>query len=566
MPRWIINRPESHCHDGEIEVARSLNSLSDRWIIRWGFYYQDNDGQTREGDFLILGPHGGLLVLEVKTGRTRHFASTGNWELDVAGQTDHPLFQLDAEWKATINQFQTGATPGSPIPTIERALCLPRVQIPTTSPQWQGIPRRHLIASNDLKTFQLAWKKTFAHPDREVTERQRRTFLDLFAANSKPERVREFINHTEHHFRQQLTTQYTLLDSVEQNQQLLIEGGAGTGKTWLAIEQAVRYADKGNDVLFLSYNLPLSNHLQALIGRRDLAEGSITPLSWEALATRILEACGLENEAPPYSATHEEKRDYYQNTLPSLLLDCIADPALSDQIPRFDSLVVDEAQDHDTHWWDLYFALLPRGTSSPVTLAYDLAQRPPFRSSGAFDPVAVAGFLSQPAFLRLPRPLRYTRQIHEYLLSLQAEGTSTLVAGITLPASLPEGPDVIEQFCSKAKTKAAIEVILTQWQKQGLCPPQDVLILHLHRDLSKTPLGETKTLLGKPLVEATETDVPKSAIRHTNIHRAKGLDATAVIVIGLHPFESVTDPAYHHTHFMAASRARQLLAIISLEA
>jgi hypothetical protein len=37
-------------------------------------------------------------------------------------------------------------------------------------------------------------------------------------------------------------------------------------------------------------------------------------------------------------------------------------------------------------------------------------------------------------------------------------------------------------------------------------------------------------------------------------------------VIGLHPFESVTDPAYHHTHFMAASRARQLLAIISLEA
>ena len=109
MARWIINRPEKHSSEGEILVARELAKLSDRWIIRWGFYYEDGHGQSREGDFLILGPHGGLMVMEVKGGQVRHFTSTGNWENDVAGLTDHPLHQLDAEWDAVIRTFQVGA-------------------------------------------------------------------------------------------------------------------------------------------------------------------------------------------------------------------------------------------------------------------------------------------------------------------------------------------------------------------------------------------------------------------------------------------------------------------------
>ena len=71
MARWIINRPEEHSSEGEIKVARELARLSDRWIIRWGFYYEDSNGQSREGDFLILGPHGGRMVMEVKGGKKK---------------------------------------------------------------------------------------------------------------------------------------------------------------------------------------------------------------------------------------------------------------------------------------------------------------------------------------------------------------------------------------------------------------------------------------------------------------------------------------------------------------
>jgi hypothetical protein len=67
MARWIYQRPIEYCDPTELIVANRLALLSDAWVIRWGFYY-DSD---REGDFLILGPTGGVSVLEVKGGDLR---------------------------------------------------------------------------------------------------------------------------------------------------------------------------------------------------------------------------------------------------------------------------------------------------------------------------------------------------------------------------------------------------------------------------------------------------------------------------------------------------------------
>jgi hypothetical protein len=57
MARWIYQRPIECCDSTELIVAKRLALLSDDWVVRWGFYY-DSD---REGDFLILGPSGGVL-------------------------------------------------------------------------------------------------------------------------------------------------------------------------------------------------------------------------------------------------------------------------------------------------------------------------------------------------------------------------------------------------------------------------------------------------------------------------------------------------------------------------
>jgi hypothetical protein len=73
MARWIYQRPIDCCDPTELIVAKRLALLSDEWVIRWGFYYNTD----REGDFLILGPTGGVLVLEVKSGELRKLSTTG---------------------------------------------------------------------------------------------------------------------------------------------------------------------------------------------------------------------------------------------------------------------------------------------------------------------------------------------------------------------------------------------------------------------------------------------------------------------------------------------------------
>ena len=87
MARWIYQRPIECCHPTELIVAKRLSLLSDEWVIRWGFYY-DSD---REGDFLILGPTGGVLVLEVKGGELRKLSTNGRWE---GPDRDHPSAAL----------------------------------------------------------------------------------------------------------------------------------------------------------------------------------------------------------------------------------------------------------------------------------------------------------------------------------------------------------------------------------------------------------------------------------------------------------------------------------------
>ena len=95
MALWIQNRPAEKCDLGELQVAEYLAALPDDWIIRWGFYYEDNAGTTREGDFLVLSPEGRLLVFEAKGGSLEFNPSIGKWN---TADGDNPQYQLDAEW------------------------------------------------------------------------------------------------------------------------------------------------------------------------------------------------------------------------------------------------------------------------------------------------------------------------------------------------------------------------------------------------------------------------------------------------------------------------------------
>jgi hypothetical protein len=578
MIEWILHRPPHASPSSEIRVAERLKSLEDspyHWSVIWGYYYTDKAGTAREGDFLILGPAGGLLVLEVKSSLPRHFPETGRWE--GAGDTD-PMSQLLAEWKGVIRGIGAKGKP----PFVKMAFGVPYVEAPADVENVQGVPRSWLVTGNDLEDWMGTWLRIFGERVRNtVNPLEKRAVLEAFGQGALPEEKRAFIDHTEQLFARQLTSRFTLLDQLSDNRQLLVRGGTGTGKTWHALEQAFRYAGKGEGqrVLFLTYNKALTAQLLRIVELKKLDRGEVIVRGWEELFSELCALPGKPLTLPPSGSPVETIRSFYEVELPAAVLAISRDDVLRKTWPAFDALVVDEGQDHDTcwhteieilppesgGWWHIYQLLLTNGADAAASVFYDAAQRPPFRAAERFDPEILGAVWSQPAHLRLQPAVRYTRPLWQFFRDHSSPITAGMIEALGNGNHLPEGPDPeILQLPAEVDARDLVESIISRWKKSGLCRPEEVLILHAQSNIARSPLGDRRVIAGHNLRECTEEKDGPGTIRHTSIHKAKGLDSKAVILIGLPPHKDLSSDYDHYSWFMAVSRARQLLAVVEM--
>ena len=583
MAVWSLNRPEEHCNEGEVAVARHLQKLPDDWVIRWGFFYTDRNDVRREGDFLILAPFGGALVLEVKGGIPRQFSATGQWEGE---HRDNPLTQLDAEWISVVKSLK--GTPAQPL-YVAKALGLPAVTADLDDERCCGLSRDVVLAGNEMADLSLLGSAMmrFFKPGarsggvRPVTEEAKDAFLEIYGGGCDPVSVKHFLDHTEARFRQQMISEYEVLDMLQGNQQLLVEGGCGSGKSWYAMEQARRYANEGKTVLFLAYNRALTRTLRMDVacdkGHGLLGEGNIVVKNFEELSAVILNE-SLDALLPPEDSSKDVLNHFYEVELPTKVLTTLRSFPHLESLTKYDALVVDEGQDHDTSllpvvskefpeaacgWWSIYWTLLKEQCDAPMAIFYDRSQRPMFRSKTGFEPERIRGSLSQAAYVRLARSVRYTRSLFDFLTSLHGEGSDDLIASLGDGRQLPEGP-AVDMQTAEEDTQALrdqIAHIVSVWERDGLCVPEEVLILHSRSDLAGSAIGQTDKLGGYPLIGHHESG---KGIRHCSIHKAKGLDSKAVILVGVtNPSNEEMGSYDRFTLFMGASRARQILAVLA---
>lgn len=264
--------------------------------------------------------------------------------------------------------------------------------------------------------------------------------------------------------------------------------------------------------------------------------------------------------------------------LPRLVLDISREPLLRKTWPCFDALIVDEGQNQDTcwpaeietfpaetgGWWNIYQILLNEDRNAPAGVFYGAAQRPPFRAAERFDPaVLTAAWSQQPAHVRLQPAVRYTRPLWQFFRDHSSTVISGMIDALGQGGHLPEGSDAATHSLP-AGTNACdlVESILIRWTKSGLCDPSNVLILHPQSDITRSPLGDRRILEVHNLRECMEQADAPNTIRHTSIHKAKGLDSKAVILIGLPPHKDLASDYDHYSWFMAVSRDRPLLTMV----
>lgn len=170
------------------------------------------------------------------------------------------------------------------------------------------------------------------------------------------------------------------------NPRLIVAGGAGTGKTLIAMEIAKRASEGGRRVALLCFNQLVGDWI-----RQRVAQMKPTlPTLIAGRAIQIMaEMTGIEIPANPSA-------NFWENDLPQAIEDKLTDPDFT-AVALFDYMVIDEAQDilGRPRLWECLAQLLTGGlTSGAFTLVGDfehqvLAERESMLASLAeLDPTA----------------------------------------------------------------------------------------------------------------------------------------------------------------------------------
>ncbi len=343
-PRFPSGSPTS-----ERNVYEALQGLDDDWLVFHSVGWQGaRHGRQGDGeaDFVIAHPRKGVIVVEVKGGNIE--IRDGRWfSIDRSG-SPHEIrnpFEQAVDSKYALRDHLDEHVPRlKHPPRMGHVVAFPAVEI--TRGLSTKAPRSIIWDRYDLKDIERAANRVSSHWE-DHTQFDDQQFAALRKALAPTTQIRKRLRHRVEEINDDLvdlTDQQTqLLGFLRRQRRAFITGGAGTGKTELAIERSRQLADEGRDVLLLCYS--------ELLGEKFAAELSdlerVTAGSFHRVVHQIVEQAGRLPDG-------ERDENWWNVLLPRELPD-----AASELGVEFDAAVVDEGHDFHPMWWTALGLLIP---------------------------------------------------------------------------------------------------------------------------------------------------------------------------------------------------------------
>lgn len=329
---------------GEITLYRKLESAQYGWTVIHSLdLAPSNHNRRTELDFVILIPDVGILCVEVKSHLELGFDGNRWYPESI---TKSPFRQAQDARFALRRRLMDRLAAFSQVPVVHCCI-FPRADFavpPNLSVQPYEVMDRsrfQVCTTGDALCDAL---KTMARRiiDADPTITPLKTPLsgqqvEDFVGFCFPIRTRRPEKNAEIRYREEelrkilLEQQQPVLRLTEYNARVLVEGGAGTGKSLIGLEVARRKAAQGLRVGYLCFN-KLIGHWAA----RQL-EGDHNPLLVGGSALSVL--ISLTGISVP-----ENPGDDFWSGVALDIQDCLTDPEFAHDA-RFDYLVIDEAQD-----------------------------------------------------------------------------------------------------------------------------------------------------------------------------------------------------------------------------
>ncbi len=535
-------------------------SLPDEVTVAHGTRFLDvRQAAEGEADFLILWPDRGLLLVECKGHGVRRCKDRSWVRVDDDGE--HPLGESPFEQAETcvrklvslleprLRRLFPALDGRFPFP-FGHAVIFPFTRLDDRELPLEA-PRAIAWDSSDLvrlrERVEGALDVYGVRAGRRVLLTERRDvkrFLDsaLLPRLDLVPTLGARLEAERSAFVQLTVEQRAVVDGLRDNQRLFVQGGAGTGKTVLALDAARRHAEAGRDVLLVCFTEWLAGEIQARVAELDAAPGSIRAVRFHALCLEAYSRLGLPDPTPAPDAPPEAVGRFWNDEAPEMLFDAITQGAM----PGWDAIVVDEGQDFAAAWWEVLEGLFRDEEQGHLAVFYDPRQDIFGRSSAV--PCKTG------ARYTLPHAMRNTKAIARFVATLGE-------APVAPHPNCPEGDPVdvrAQEPGDRARGQIA-NLVRDLVDREGV-DPATVAILTPHSRRHSFLAGQT-ALGGVPLADHPSDRAGK--LLHATIGKYKGLEADVVIVADV----DRTDPRSEaKALYVAASRARQRLFVFEKRA
>lgn len=246
--------------------------------------------------------------------------------------------------------------------------------------------------------------------------------------------------------------QAVILDAIQLLNRVEIRGGAGSGKTFLAVEQARRLSAKGKRVALVCYSHGLASYLKRITANWSRRQQPAYVGEFHDLG-RLWGA----PEGPDESVRSERTVQFWEHDLPLQMTE------LAGQLEpghRFDAIVVDEAQDFADAWWHPLLAALIDDETGGIYVFTDEGQRV-FDRHGS-PPVPLVPLV-------LDHNLRNTRQIANAfqplvdlpMRFLGGDGPAVRFVACTRQHAMEAGDDEVERLLEEGWRPEDVALLTT---------------------------------------------------------------------------------------------------------
>lgn len=540
MANMYPNNIENYNYTQSEKVFYNIlkNKLSDKFTVFYSvtWYTEENNIRVNsECDFLIFHPSYGYITVEVKGGSYLKKINE-EWRLydnsNIEGyrvlkrspfkQAEESMHYFKKYYEEQFGYFYKGIygfAVAFPFYCVEDDL----------GPE---APKKLIIDFSDMdliekKIFEIFdyWKGQ-NHNFISFSSEQQVQFLNMVNKRiSISAAAGSLIEIREKQLNEINRVQDNYLDFIANYRQAFIVGGAGTGKTWMAIKKAKIEASKGYKVLFLCYNSALLEYIKNI-----LLPLGVDCYTFYSVVHKIV---GFNNYMKLINNSKELKgvSDYFDKCY---------------NLPQYDTILIDESQDFTEEWAYCVRSLLKDEKMSYLYVFYDENQNIFGRDFGN------AFMIDTPYFI-LKENLRNTSAIYKWIVNktgLGAEEIPNTIEGVE--------PERIS-FKSNKTARKKIEDILRNLIKKEKVNNKSIVILS-NRTLEKSifrgkqELGEFKFIIDNNIFNNND-------IMYRTIQSYKGLESDVVIYIN-HKDNRDIDI---NLQYVAFTRARFYLYVIDVE-